>query len=208
VLNVHIQRINHGWDHPGERDECIRLAREALSSHGDDPLTLNSVVQVLGVLADDTAGALATAERALALNPHLAGVQIAAGWANFWAGNTEASITHFRRAIRLSPRDVGIGYAYAGLGFALLMAGQPTEALSCADAALRELPANSPGHRVRIAALHMLDRKEEATAAAQHYQEAIPGKAGVNEATIRKRIPDQSFAEWFARALREAGLPD
>ena len=40
------------------------------------------------------------------------------------------------------------------------------------------------------------------------YQAAIPGKAGVNEATIRKRVPDRDFADWFARALRESGLPD
>jgi TolB-like protein len=154
ALHCYIQRANKGWDHPGERDEGIRLAREALVAHGNDPLMLTGAVHALGVFADDTAGALAIATRALMLNPNLAEVQSAAGWANFWAGNTEASIAHFRRAIGLSPHDMSIGHRYSGLGFALLVAGQPAEALACAEAALRELPANAPGHRVRIAALH------------------------------------------------------
>ena len=81
ALHVHIQRANHGWDQPGERDEAIRLARDVLTAHGDDPSALASIVHVLGVFADDTAGALATARRALALNPHSAGVQTASGWA-------------------------------------------------------------------------------------------------------------------------------
>ena len=208
ALHVHIQRANHGWDQPGERDEAIRLARDVLTAHGDDPSALASIVHVLGVFADDTAGALATARRALALNPHSAGVQTASGWADIWAGNAESAIAHFRRAIRLSPHDISIGYAYGGLGFALLMAGQPAEALACAGAALRERPANSTGNRVKVAALHALGRREEAAAAARDYQAAIPGKAGVNEATIRKRVPDPDFADRFARALRESGLPD
>jgi tetratricopeptide (TPR) repeat protein len=207
ALHVHIQRANHGWDRPGERDEAIRLARDVLTAHGDDPSALASIVHVLGVFADDTAGAFATAERALALNPHSAGVQTAAGWAGIWAGNAESAIAHFRRAIRLSPHDISIGYAHAGLGFALLAAGEPAEALACAETALRERPANEPGNRVRVAALHALGRRDEAAAAARQYQAAMPGKAGVNEATIRKRIPDRDFAERFARALREAGLP-
>ena len=208
ALLVHIQRANHGWDLPGERDETIRLARDVLTAHGDDPLALASIVHVLGVFADDSAGALATATRALELNPNSAAVQVAAGWADFWAGNAEASIVHFRRAIRLSPQDIAVGYAFGGLGFALLMAGHPAEALRCAETALRERPANSAAHRVKVAALHALGRREEATAAVRDYQRAMPGKAGVNEATIRKRLPDPDFAERFARALRESGLPE
>jgi adenylate cyclase len=208
ALNVLVQRANHGWDQLGEREEGVRLARNALAAHGDDPLALSGAAYGLAVLADDAAGALAAATQALALNPHSAGVQTAAGWAKFWAGDTEAAIAHFRRAICLSPHEATTDYAYAGLGFALLATGRSAEALACAEAALRKLPVNAPAHRARVAALHALGRREDAAAAARAYRAAIPGNAAVNEATIRKRIPDPEFAGRFARAIREAGLPE
>jgi adenylate cyclase len=208
LLQCYIQRSNHGWCHPEEREEGIRLARDVLVAHGDDPQALVAVTNALVVLADDAAGAVAAAARALRLNPNSATVQGAAGWANFWTGRADAAVENFRHAIRLSPTDVSIAYSQAGLGFALLATGQAAEALACAETALRELPANTPAHRVRIAALHALGRWDDAVIAARCYQAAVPDNAGVHEATIRKRISDPAFAARFARALRESGLPD
>jgi tetratricopeptide (TPR) repeat protein len=171
------------------------------------PLALTGAAHVLGVLADDTAGALAAAAQALTLNPYSPGCDCGR-LGVLLAGDAEASVAHFRRAIRLSPHDASASHAHAGLGFALLMAGQPAEALACAGAALRVLPAHPIGHRVGIAALHALGRRDEAVAAGHRYRAALADKAGVDEATIRKRIPDPGFADRSARALREAGLPD
>lgn len=207
ALLCHNLRVDQGWDRPGEREDATRLAREAHTAHGDDPLVLASVVHVLGPIAHDTGGALAAARGALALNPNSPWVQNAAGWANFWAGNAEVSIAHFRRAIRLNSHDADVGYCYAGLGHALLMAGQLDEALSCAEAALGHNPSMADGHRIMIATLHMLGRQEEALGAARSYRMAVLAGANVDAASIR-RTHDRRFGEQFILALRASGLPE
>lgn len=205
------RRAAQHWIGPGEREEGVRLAREALAAAPDNPLVLICAANALGVLALDAKGAHAAASRALALHPNSAWVRGVAGWTCNWVGDAEAAAEHFRHAIRLGPLDPNAAYPLAGLAIARIMAGQPQEALAPAEAAVRQTPGVLVGHLALIATLSLLGRREEAAAAAARFREVAPAAAC--------RVPppppqgrcglylDRRFAEAFMRALREAGLP-
>jgi adenylate cyclase len=191
-----------------DREEGIRLAREALATGTSETMTLSCVASALGTLACDAAGAWAVARRALALNPNSGWVRSMVGWTELWCGAAEPAMEHFNRAIALSPLDPDLAFMIGGLAQAHLMAGRPIEALAAAEDAVRLMPTYSQGYKIIIAALTALGRREEAVAAAERCRVAVPAAARVAAEARRRLYVDQDFAESFSRALCEAGLPD
>jgi tetratricopeptide (TPR) repeat protein len=57
-------------------------------------------------------------DRALVLNPNLAGAWYASGWVRVHRGEPEIAIEHFARAMRLSPLDPQMIAMQAGTSFA------------------------------------------------------------------------------------------
>ena len=64
------------------------------------------------------AAAVTFVDRALVLNPNLAGAWYASGWTRLWLGESEVAINHFAHAMRLSPLDPHIIAMQAGTAFA------------------------------------------------------------------------------------------
>lgn len=201
-----IQRAAQRWLVPGNLEEGARLAREACAAHGEDPRVLASAADGLGCLAYDLDGAQEAAMRAVALNPNSAWARYAAGWTNKWGGFPDAAIVHFQRALRLSPHDMDAPFGLAGLGYARLMQDSPAEALQFGERALRLMPAMAAGHRVVIAALDWLGRREDASAAALRFRGFVPNVRAAGN--FRQLYRDQAFAERVIRSYRDAGLPD
>ena len=84
--------------------------------------------------------------------------------------------------------------------------GRPDEALALGQQALRQVPAMAGGHRLVIAALTLLGRREESREAAQRFLRFVPDAR--TDANFRRFYRDQAFAERLIGAYREAGLPE
>ncbi|MGK7870894.1 winged helix-turn-helix domain-containing tetratricopeptide repeat protein [Falsiroseomonas sp. E2-1-a20] len=203
-----LQQEIQGWSSPDERDEGIRLAREALSDAQDDPATLRCAGQAVAWLAQDRAGGWAALDRALALNPNSAQVLGSAAWILNYLGEAERAVVMFHRAIRLSPLDPEMAFFLSGLGFAALMLCRYEEALVAGTQSIPLQPGRATGHRVVVGALHALGRLDEARAAARRYQAANPAGARVFADRIRWLFADDHFTLALIQALRDAGLPE
>jgi adenylate cyclase len=204
----HTFRVVQGWEAPGDREEGLRLAREAVACDRDEPATLHCAARALVYLGFDHGAALAAVQRALALNPNSAEVQNTAGLVHNFLCRPTAAIEHFERAIRLSPLDPEMADFFVGFSIAYSMAGRHEEALEFAKNALHEMPNWAVGHRQAITVLSSLGRREEAAAAALRFRQAAPAAARVFADHWRRLYGDQGYAETRIRALREAGLPE
>ena len=141
------------WASDAERQEGVRLAREALAANRDDPDTLRMSAQALAYLAHEYDMPLVALDRAIALNPNSAAVWGSSGWVRSYIGNADDAKDHFKRAIRLSPLDPQMGYLLGGLAFCCLMTGNDAEALTYARQATNQSASYTPGLRALAAAL-------------------------------------------------------
>jgi adenylate cyclase len=197
--------ISNGWGQEGDRELALRLVREALADHRDDPTTLGLAGHVLGFLTLDRDQALAATQRAVALNPNSAALWSSVAWVHCYRCEPEPAIECELRAIRLSPRDPELGYFYSVIALAHLIAGDDAQAEAFAVRSLTEMPNWGPSCRIRIAALVGLGRLEEARAAAADYMREHPNfRLGRNVSIYT----DQAYAKRNRAALRQAGFPE
>jgi tetratricopeptide (TPR) repeat protein len=75
-------------------------------------------------------------DRALVLNPNLAGAWYASGWVRVHRGEPEIAIEHFARAMRLSLFDPQMIAMQAGTSFAHFLAGRYDQASSWTEKAM------------------------------------------------------------------------
>ena len=92
-------------DRRSNRRFGIDLARRALQLGGDDAVALAFVAHVLGYFNEDIEAAIAIVDRATALNPSSAYGWRFSGFQRLYAGQCGRAIEHFKRSIRLSPRE-------------------------------------------------------------------------------------------------------
>lgn len=133
------RKIN-GWmpDRVQEIAETARLARRAVELGSDDAVALSRGAHALGFVVGDLDAAVIFADRALLLNPNLAGAWYASGWVRVWLGESDVAIKHFAQAMRLSPLDPHSIGMQAGTAFAHYLAGRYEEASSWAEKAMWE----------------------------------------------------------------------
>ena len=133
------RKIN-GWmtDRVQEIAETARLARRAAELGPDDAVALSRGAHALGFVVGDLDDAATFVDRALVLNPNLAGAWYASGWVRVWLGESDVAINHFAQAMRLSPLDPHTIAMQAGTAFAHFLAGRYDEASSWAEKAMWE----------------------------------------------------------------------
>lgn len=68
-------------------------------------------------------------EAALALNRNMTGPFQGLGWCKLFTGSLDGVIPLAEKAIRLGPRDLGIGFRYLIIGEVYELRGQPSEAI-------------------------------------------------------------------------------
>jgi TolB-like protein/Tfp pilus assembly protein PilF len=206
----YVWRKTQGWVTSAAHDriEAIRLARRAVELGKDDAVALSAGGITFAHMAGDLNGGAALIERALALNPNLAGAWLNSGWVRVWLGEPEVAIEHLARAIRLSPLDPILFRMQGAMASAHLFAGNYDEASSWAEKALGENPNLQQGLRVAAAGHALAGRLEEAQRAVARIRQLDPD---FRISSMQDRLPavlrPQDFAR-YAEGLRKAGLPE
>ena len=207
MAHCYTYRRSQFWGDEDERIAGLRLAREALAAHKDDPTTLAVAGHALGYLGREFENARGAVERSLYLNPNSIIGLTAQGMLNNWTSRPDAAVASFRRALLISPLDPGKLWTLFGLAIAYTRLGRFEEGLETGLATIRERPESIHAYLAVIQCLTRLDRIDEARSFAQDVVRMDPGF------TI-KRFLDQAVAQgddWRrdARdALRLAGLPE
>jgi TolB-like protein/Tfp pilus assembly protein PilF len=186
----------------GDLAEAARHFERALALEPSDPEILRQVAAFLfGIGRLDEA--IELLNYVAVRDPINALAHRSLGLAYEYAGQMDNSITSLRTALNLNPAAFG---AHSLLGRALLLNGQPTEALAIiseepSDYAMLELPL----------AYYALGRIEESDAALAELVEKYADHALYNIAAIHayRDEPDEAFA-WLekAYAYRDAGLSE
>jgi adenylate cyclase len=196
------------WATDDERTEGIRLAREALDSHRDDPMTLSLAGVSLAYLARDFEAGRHCVDRSLVLNPSSASNFARKGYLEMWLGNLAAAEEALRRAIRLSPLDLEMGVMLFALSNIYARAGRFEEGLSTGLSAIREMPTHIQTYSVVISCLVRLDRIDEAREVAAKILKVSPGfTIAEYTRTIASRDPGTAGRK-LIDALRLVGLPE
>ncbi|MBV8764161.1 MAG: adenylate cyclase [Hyphomicrobiales bacterium] len=195
------------WGTEDERLEGIRLAREALGAHKDDPTTLAVAGHALGYLAKEFEVARNAIERSLFLNPSSIIGLTAQGMLHNWTNRPDAALEAFGRALRISPLDPGKLWTLFGLARAYTRLGHYEEGLETGLAAVRERPESIHSYLPVIQCLVRLGRMAEARRFAADLMQID------SEFTVTKfdEVAVSQGEEWRKRAIEDfrlAGLPE
>ncbi len=146
-------------------------------------------------------------ERALVLNPNLAGAWYASGWVRVHRGEPEAAIEHFARGMRLSPLDPQTMAMQSGTAFAHLLARRYDEASSWAEKALWAQTKHMTSICIAAASNALAGRLAEAQKAMARLRELDPAMriANVKDWAPLRRPGNLARLE---EGLRKAGLPE
>jgi TolB-like protein/class 3 adenylate cyclase len=158
--------------------------------------------------------ALPELETALALDHNMVGASDALAWCRLYTGSLDEVIPLVEQAIRLSPRDPGIGNWYLAIGTVHLSQSRTDEAIVWLEKARGAVPA-APVFRSRLASAYAIkDETERATAELaearrlsgdDRYSSLARLKALANFGVPKIRALYE--ATYFA-GLRKAGMPE
>jgi TolB-like protein len=202
------RKINN-WmaDRAQEAAEGVRLARRALELGRDDALALARGGHALGFLVGELDSAIASLDRALALNPNLAAAWFLSGLLRAYSGEPEVAIEHQAHAMRLNPLEPEIFRMQFGTAFAYFLAGRFDDASAWAEKALRDLPSYTAAVSVYAASNALAGRMEQARRAMERLRQIDPA---LHMSNLKDWIPlrrPEDFAKW-SDGLRKAGLPE
>jgi TolB-like protein len=202
------RKIN-GWttDRVHEIAETARLARRAAALGPDDAVALSRAAHAIAYVVGDAEAATTFVDRALVLNPNLAGAWYASGWTRVWRGEPDVAIDHFAHGMRLSPLDPNMIGMQAGTAFAHFIAGRYDEASSWAQKALWEQANYQTSLVVATASHGLTGRIVEGHQALAHLRDLNPTLrvSNIKDWAPFRRPEDRAKLE---DGLRKAGLPE
>jgi adenylate cyclase len=196
--------LGYANDPQFDRKEAIRLFRLALSIDDSDPDTLAWASIISAFMVGDHESEIEMADRAVALNPNSFLAWGSRGQVYRIAGLPEEAVRSFERAVRMSPIDPALHFAFGGMGYAFIELRRFDEAIAAARKAQRHNPSFVAADRCLASAFAHLGRHAEA-------REAAARLLGVDhEFTISAWIArgGQSNAKLLIEGLRKAGLPE
>jgi TolB-like protein/class 3 adenylate cyclase len=202
------RKIN-GWmtDRAQEIAETERLARRAAEVGPDDAVALSRGAHALAYVVGDLDAAATFVDRALVLNPNLAGAWYASGWVRVFLGESDVAIEHFAHAMRLSPLDPHSIGMQAGTAFAHFIAGRFEEASLWAGKAMWEQTNYLTTLFIAAASNALAGRSTEAQKTMARLCELYPTLrvSNVKEWAAFRRPEDLARLE---EGLRKATLPE
>jgi TolB-like protein len=194
-------------DSPREIGETARLARRAIELGKDDAEALSWAGFALAYVVGDLDNAATALDRALVLNPNLAGAWNLRGWVSIYLGKPEAAIDPLAHAMRLSPLDRLLFVMHGGMAFAHFFAGRYDKAATWAEKSLRENPNYHAALRIAAASNAMMGRMQHAEKAMERLRQIDPALRIVNLTDLTPLRRPEDLAR-YAEALRKAGLPE
>jgi adenylate cyclase len=204
-----VWRKVNGWivDPVQEVAEAERLGRRAVELGPDDAVALSGGGYALVFVAHDLNDGPAFIERALALNPNLAWALFSSGWTKAFLGDAEGAIAQLSQAIQLSPLDPHGFRAKGGIAFAHFLAGRYEEAITWAEASLRQRPTYQAAIRELAAASALAGRIPEAQKAMARLRQLDPAR---RVSTVKDWVPLRKPDDLrnLEEGLRLAGLPE
>lgn len=169
-------------DRPGLRNRAIGLIHRALSLAPDDAEVLSGAAIVLLLTAlgsGDVAAATSLIDRALDINPGLAGGWAASGWVHFYSGQLDTAADHFEKSLRLNPLAPDRHRILNGLGQVRMAQRRLSEAVALLRQSA-ELASEMNDTYVWLAVCYAhLGQLEEAKLALQRFETA-------NRTTVEK----------------------
>jgi len=203
-----LRKLNR-WATDPEREiaEGTRLVRRAVELGQNDAVALASSVHALAHLAGDLDSGIASADRALALDPNLAAGWFVGGFVRIWRGQPEDAVERLARAMRLNPLSPDMHRMEVGTAIAHLLAGRTEDALSWAEKASRDKANRAFPIGILAAIYACAGRGDEARLAMQQLRQVDPELrlSHLHEWLPFRRPQDLGT---FADAFREAGLPE
>ena len=184
--------------------KTFKFARKAISLDEYDSLS-NGFLGSVYLMMRKYEKAIESGERAVELDPNGALVHALLSYTLSMAGKQDEAIVYLKKGIRLNPFPAS--YYFLGLGRCYRMKGQYEKALSEFKKALQRSP-NSFHCLLNLAAVYaLLDRQEEAEAAAKKLMETNP-KFSVARASKAWPYKNPADRKILVDALRKAGLPE
>jgi adenylate cyclase len=118
----HMQNLTWGYaiDPQFDREEAIRLLQVALSIDDGDPETLAFAASISTFLVGDWEKEMEMADRAVVLNPNSFHAWHSRGWVYRNAALPEEAPRSFECAMRMSPVDPQLHFAFVGMGYAFI----------------------------------------------------------------------------------------
>jgi adenylate cyclase len=183
-----------------------QTARLAVALDGNNP-GAHACLSVALFLRGDHVGALAEADRALALSPSLASGYWRRGQALIFSGRPHDGVRDLQTSLRLEPRGVNLAHRLTQVAAGHYFSRAYEEAVEAATNVIRSFPDFPPPYRWLAAALGQLGRIEEAKAAIEQGFAVAPA---VFDRIFRGRSPwirpgDHAH---LLDGLRKAGLPE
>src|SRR4029453_4315632 len=169
-----LRKLNRWVTGPEAIAEGTRLLRRAVELGQNDAVALASSVHALLHLVRDLDSAVASADRALALDPNLATGWLVAGFARIYRGQPEEAIERLARAMRLNPLSPDMHRMEVGTGIAHLLSGRTEDALSWAQKASRDKAGRAFPTGVLAAIYARAGRGDEARLAMQQLCQLDP----------------------------------
>ena len=182
--------------------KAFKLAQKALSLDESDSIS-HCLLGTIYLVMRQYEKAIAEGERAVALEPNGAMVHSTLGSTLCYAGRIDEGINQLKQGIRLNPFPAH--WYFLQLGRCYRQKGQYEEALTAYKKALQRNPDALYNHLSLAAIYVLLDRQEEAEAAAKKVLEIDPN---FSVALVLKAGPykNQADLKLFVDALHKAGL--
>lgn len=182
--------------------KAFKFAQKALSLDEFDSRT-HALLGSVYLLMRQYEKAIAAGERSVALNPNGAMVHGLLGNTLSFADRPDEAIAHLKQGIRLNPFPAY--WYFLHLGRCYRQKGQYEEALTAYKKALQRAPDALATHVGLTGIYILLDRQEEARAAAKKVLELDPNFS-VEHATKAWPYKNQADLKLLVDALRKAGL--
>lgn len=201
-------RKGNGWmaDRVAESAEGLRLAHLAITGGQDDATALYMGSMASAYLGGDLRTAATVMDRALLLNPNLAGAWHLSGWIRMYLEDGDTAIEHFHRGLRLNPLDPTIHILSCGMAVAWFVKGDLERVLLWADKSLREGPVFLAALRFKVVVLALMGRIDEAKDLVPALLDLEPNLRCSGVGTLVPWGPD--LLARYAAGLRAAGIPE
>jgi len=202
-----VQRNSGGWmrDRAGEVIEAEWLARRAVVLGHDDAEALCTAGFALADICGELADGDAFIDRSIEINPNLVWAWIYSGWVKASRGEPELALERLKRARELSPLDPQSFSIRAAVAFAHFVAGRYAEALSWAEASVRDRPDFLLPNLIAASSAGLAGAPGNAKKAMARVRVIDPALRLSNVQNVQAMRPED-FVRW-CDGLAKAGLP-